>query len=278
MDKKKLYIELGNWCGLGNQMFQYAFAYTLSKIQNFDLIVKREFNYFLDKFKYIRETQKYICNINCSNIIVENEKNKLYDEKLFNIDNTNDVYVKGYFENINYVNKEEDDIRNIFKFDDIMVLNIRNYLETLKINSKSRLVGVHLRLSNVPNESINTVLYSVPTQEYIDKAMSLFDLENDIFIICSNDIERTKVSYNFKSKNIIWYSEGLFEDMCMLTLCNDYILSPSTYGWWGCFLNVNKDKRIVMMKSWFNRFGPGKQANEIHDLYFKDAIVFDIFE
>ena len=100
--------------------------------------------------------------------------------------------------------------------------------------------------------------------------MDLFNIENDVFIICSNDIDRVKKTYKFKTKNIVFFSEGEIEDLCMLSLCDHYILSPSTYGWWGCFLNNSDVKKIIMMKPWFNRNSHGNQEL---DLYFENAII-----
>jgi hypothetical protein len=272
MDKSKIYMEIGQWTGIGNQMFQYAALTTLSVLKNFEVIIEKKFNYLLDHFTNIKTNQKYTSNINCSNEFVE--KTQLYDPNLFNINNKNNIKLVGYFQNINYFNKHKDIIRNIFKFDDYLINHYRSYLQSLKINSNSKIIGIHLRLSDYKTDDINSFLYTFPTLNFINDSISLFDKDNDIFLIFSNDIERVKSIYNLTHKNIYYISEGQIQDLCILSLCDNYILSSSTYGWWGCFLNPNDDKQIIMLYPWFNQTAHGKDIKI--DLYFENCKIYDV--
>lgn len=272
MIKPKLYTEIGQWTGIGNQMFQYATLITLSIIKNFELIVNKKFNYLLDYFSYIKTNQKYTDNIICSNEFTE--KTQLYDPNLFNIDNKNDIKLIGYFQNINYFNECKDTIRNIFKFDDYLINNYKHYLQSLKINSSSKIIGIHLRLPDYKTDNIHSFLYTFPTINFINDSISLFDIDNDIFLIFSNDIERVKSTYNLNYKNIYYIYEGQIQDLCILSLCDNYILSSSTYGWWGCFLNPNNEKKVIMLYPWFNQNAHGKDIKI--DLYFENCKIYDV--
>jgi hypothetical protein len=275
MEKSKLYMDIGSWTGIGNQMFQYAAIQSLALKNDFQVVIKKSFNYLLDKFTFIRENQIYTDNIECNNTWSE-KKDHVYDETFFKINNEKDLMISGHFENIKYVNREH--IVNIFKFDDDIINNHKKFLESCKINHKTKLIAMHMRLSNDPdpNTHTSTMLYTIPTQSYVNEAMPCFDLDNDVFIICSNDVERCKRTYEFSSKNIIWFCGDELNDICIMSLCDEYILTPSTFGWWACFLNTNTSKKIIMMKPWFNIYAHGKHLNKDFNLFFENAKIYDI--
>ena len=54
-------------------------------------------------------------------------------------------------------------------------------------------------------------------------------------------------------------------DLCMMTMCSDFIIANSSFSWWGSFLSRNPDKRIIAPKKWF---GTGYTKNhDTSDLY-----------
>lgn len=268
---KRLFMYIGG-PGIGNQLFQYAALLSLSIKKNFDIFIIKRNRYYLNNFK-IKDSN----NDNKYNFEFKkywDEKSQKYDETFFDLD-SEDVLINGYFQNINYFIKNEKLIRDIFSFDDKIIEYNKEKLEKFRISSETRFIGVHIRLPDLKNESVDTFQYSFPTENYINESMNKFDLKNDVFVIFSNDIERCRNIYNFKNKNVICVSEDEINDLCALSLCDNYILSASTFGWWGCFLNPDINKKIIMMSPWYNIKTSFNKLNDEIDLYFENAIIYD---
>jgi hypothetical protein len=263
-----IYLELGNWTGIGNQMFQYAAALSLSLKKSFKLQVIKKFNFLLHNFKNFKNIN-YITDQDIKEHTIYKEQQPYFEHRFFDI-NSN-VKLEGYFQHIKYFQEYESIIRHIFEFDNDMVEKYKNYLKSLKKNNKTKIVAVHMRITNIANEHPQNSCYCISTKNFFEDSMALFDLENDIFIGVSNDIDRAMRDY--KLKNVIPFSGGLIEDMCLMSLCDHYILSPSTYSWWACFLNPNKDKKIIHSTPFFNP--KGTAGPEKYDYYFENSIKYD---
>ena len=42
-----------------------------------------------------------------------------------------------------------------------------------------------------------------------------------------------------------------YEDLISISKCNHQIISNSTFGWWGAWLNRYKKKNVILPKNWF---------------------------
>ena len=158
--KSKAYIRIGKYTGIGNQMFQYCALQSLSTIKNFDVVVKKSWNYMLDKFSYIKQNQVYVDEINCTKEWLEQNP---YDETFFQITDDEDIKIMGYFQDIKYFVENKEFIKNIFKFDDDMVYKYKKFLNNFKIY-------------------INTQLIAVVRQKYVYKNLWIYLISKTMFL------------------------------------------------------------------------------------------------
>jgi hypothetical protein len=100
----------------------------------------------------------------------------------------------------------------------------------------------------------------MPAQFY-RQAMEMF--RNDTtFIVTSDDVEWCKA--NITAKRIVYLpQEKWVHNFFLGTLCQDAIISNTSFGWWIAWLNKNSNKRVVAPKQWF---GPGYSHLDTRDL------------
>jgi len=79
------------------------------------------------------------------------------------------------------------------------------------------------------------------------------------FVIFSNDIEWCKE--NFKGIKATFVKSKLdFMDLYLMSLCKDNITANSTFSWWGSYLNMNPNKRVVTPATWFIHTHPNEDV------------------
>ena len=269
--RENIFLNIGNWTGIGNQMFQYASMKVLELKLGKKLIVKKDIKYKLDHFQYIRDNQE-ICE-KFPEVTKFSEKGINFDENIYNLPR-GDIIIDGYFQDIKYFEEYKSLIKMIFRFDEKIQKNCNSWKE--KFNKK--IIGIHLRVPDIYHEPIHKFLYTVPTPDYLKSALTTFD-KNYKFIVFSNNITWSKELFHEVLKDYdIEYQENSNEttDLCKLTLCDGYILSPSSFSWWGIFLN-SKEVPVVQCFPWFSITGNGSDLNfQTDQFYREDYKVFDI--
>lgn len=91
--------------------------------------------------------------------------------------------------------------------------------------------------------------HPVISKEYIDIAVSYLP-EHSIKLIVSDDINWCKNNLNYN--NSIFVENYYDADaLWLLSLCDHYVISNSTFSWWGAWLSKNKDKVVVSPSTWF---------------------------
>jgi len=268
--------------GIGNQLFQYASAKSLSLFHKTEL--KLNVNPFGDKFMpgELRSRPFDLHHFNIPEIPADNSignsflkvsffqkilqnlkpnyKRKIYKEPFFHFDPHffeagNNIYLKGLRQSEKYFKLFETEIRTILKFKDAIVNQF--YEIGKKINNENS-ISVHIRRGDYLAKISMEVLGLLPI-EYYQNAISLMKSKVNTakLYFFSDDIEWVKENFNIPDAEFISGSitSNHIEDLYLMSQCHHNIIANSSFSWWGAWLNNNPDKIVIAPGKWFNK-GP----------------------
>lgn len=246
--------------GMGNQMFQYAFARALSLRNEVPFKIDLSFlkrrdmgpnfvyrNYDLDLFNVVEDFN--IIGRDVDNLLKMGEPHFHYSTTLpymFDFKKHN-VHINGYWQSPRYFYDFDKQIREDFKFknpikDSEILTSIRN------TNS----VMINVRRADY----LTTNYHGVMDMTYINSAVDLIKskVDNPHFFIFSDDIEWCKENIKLDNMTIVdhSYKGDRFGDYLQLMIsCNHFIIPNSTFAWWAAWLNENPEKIVIAPKKWF---------------------------
>lgn len=264
--------------GLGNQMFQWAFARALEAKTG----IKNSFDMSFFEKKYARPFELGIFNVNVDSVEDFAAKFKLmliwkfrknlngkkflginfysephfeYDENLFKLEPN--TYIEGFFQSEKYFKSIEKELREDFKFKSLTDEQNRQTIE--KINS-SNSVSLHIRRGDYIKKKRYQNLYATCSLDYYKRGVETISerFPNPKLFIFSDDIEWTEKNLKFPYECVfVSHNSGAnsFEDMRLMSLCKHNVIANSSFSWWGAWLNKNPNKVVIAPKKWFNDNG-----------------------
>lgn len=171
---------------------------------------------------------------------------KVYDEPFFHFSKIpyvkdRDLVIKGYFQSHKYI--DQNIILNKLQTPDTVDSFIKkNYPEILK----NEYTSVHVRRGDYLK-----ALYEHPvcSLEYYRDAIANIG-QREKYAVISDDIAWCKK--NFKGDNFIFIENSdEIIDLFIPSYCRNNIISNSSFGWWGAFLNKNAKKSVIAPSPWF---------------------------
>lgn len=268
--------------GLGNQMFQYAFALKLQQI-----LPNEQIKIFTKAFRGYPLHNGYelnkIFNIDFPEASVRDVM-KVY-WPIFNYD----IYrICRYYMPLRYCFKDSyqtpihlEDIDKYKFFDgyfqrashykDIIPLLFNSFIfpeiedkkneSAIHFISKAITTSIHIRRGDYLNDKNYSGICDIP---YYKNAIKILKdkTHTEQILVFSNDMNWAKshLEKDLRGFDVLfadWNTENnSFRDMQLMTMCNHNIIANSSFSWWGAFLNNHNDKVII---------SPNKWANSYHD-------------
>lgn len=270
--------------GLGNQLFQYSAALTLSKLRNNDEIVCDT-----DFYKYSRNRKFELYKFKLPNIrrAIDKDKNKLeykFAKQIVQKYQASSIDKRGIYrklpsKSVEFISgvcgiyihcRHIEDLpipsrvlkkKNIYLFGYFLRPRfISNFMVELKARrpgfelwkknyADGEHVCVHIRLDDyVQNE-----LFELCTPQYYYEAMKYIakKIINPIFHIFSDDLDSVRKAFKFAFPVI--YEEENDASVCLMkmSLCKHFVLSNSTFSWWAQRLAQNENKIVVAPMQWY---------------------------
>ncbi|MCH5237664.1 MAG: alpha-1,2-fucosyltransferase [Muribaculaceae bacterium] len=276
--------------GLGNQMFQYAFALALKHqfpkekvlidIQHYNSLFFKKFkginlhNGFelndlfpnaplkIANSNDIRKVSYWIPNYVISRIarrllpkkrseyVAPYSLNYSFDEQFFR---DGDCYYEGYWQSPKYFKEIKDYLKEIFSHPLPNEYNFRLIEEITNCNS----VGIHVRRGDYLKEPEFRGLCGINYyKNAIDKITE--EVGDCKFFIFSNDLKWCEENLVplFGNHDYVFVSgnkgKESFWDMFLMTYCKYLIIANSSFSWWGAYLSKNADK-VFAPYPWLNR-------------------------
>lgn len=248
--------------GLGNQMFQIANAYSQSLTNNLICHFKTQSETNLQRNNVNRYTPNIFKKVNFNNNITPTiryyEKKFSYDE--VNCDYTKSVEFYGYFQSEKYFIDHKNKIINLFLCGEPEKSLLKKKYP--QINNDNTL-SLHIRRGDYLSYP---KVHPPITIDYINKSVELINGYSFIFIFTD---DKQWVKENIKLENTILVDDEDYNEMWLMSLCKNNIMSNSSFSWWGAFLNKNPDKKIIAPSIWFGLEGP----QDFKDIYQENTII-----
>jgi hypothetical protein len=284
---KKLYVRLKG--GIGNQMFQFASAYSIARMHNKELVLdcysgfirdkiyKRKFslyifsinnfrksfivpflfllNDFLNKFKI--EISKYIF---LSGDFYKDFENLCIEQLISNNEilySSNNLFLDGYWQSEVYFYTHRKDIYNLFQ---LKTPADKKYINLSKSINFENAIAVGIRIyEEVPN---NTHNYS--PFDFISEALNNIKTSDaTVFYVFCTSRHPSVIEYKFPG-NVVYITpqDGFDNDiytMWLFSKFRKFIISHSTYYWWGAWLSeIESDTVEIHAHSVFNKLIPDR--------------------
>lgn len=273
--------------GLGNQMFEYAYAYALSKsaerknikvyldmrdkdvtvydkkrigrplgIQQFSISlpiannkILKHWN-FMVKETFIYKAINYMQNHKLWKYQVVREEEFNYSKNNLKIRDYS--YLVGWFQHYQYFEKYRDDLLKEFTLKRKWLIPV----QLQQIMNEHQVVSVHIRKGDYVTNSHARKVMCVCKNDYYIRGINYLKsrLSNLYLFIFTNDEGWVKENLEFDIPYAVisnHYNLSDIQEMMLMSLCNHNIIANSTFSWWGAWMNTHKDKIVIAPKKWF---------------------------
>lgn len=243
--------------GLGNQMFQIAKAKTEGLKNNIQVVFRPNSFIPMDG----NQPTKYLNNI-FRNIKFDNITDPLLriSEPSWSYNQIEPLYYTsveyyGYYQSSKNFGNFKSEIKDLFQPTKDFIDKIKKlHPSVFEQNS----ISIHVRRGDYT--TVSDIL-PVIDKSYIDKSLSLIKDKGPIFIF-SNDKDWVIKNLNYPNSIVVDDLED-YEDLWMISLCKNNIMSNSSFSWWGSYLNKNNNSQVYVPSIWF---GPNGEKN-YQDIY-----------
>ena len=276
-------IGLGD--GLGNQMFQYAFYYSMKKtyrqsrilfddryyygsvnahngieiprIFGLDIPVctKKQAMALADYHIEIKKQHPFMSFIWGLRKTIYGAKESYltfddatsYYKEVYELNPLRSYYLRGNWINENYFAGYHDEIVGLFTFPEIDDEQNREIASDIEHTNS---VSLHLRAGDYIN---NPDLEQLGEDYYTSAINYISDKTNqDVkLFVFSDDINYAERKLSFiKNKVFVRGNTGVnsYRDMQLMSLCKHNITANSTFSFWGAYLNMNNEKIVIAPK------------------------------
>lgn len=158
------------------------------------------------------------------------------------------MQLDGYFQSEKYFAHHRKELLKLLapRSDDLAYIK-RKYKRILRHPNS---VGVQIRFYKW--EDSKSEIYPQYGMDYLKKAMALFP-KSALFVVSSNNIEyaRKSIPAWAKKRVVLLQNEPNYIDLRILSMCKHNIITNSSFGWWGAWLNTNPKKTVVYPRPLF---------------------------
>lgn len=270
--------------GLGNQMFQYAFARSLVHSYGgrivFDESAYRNGKFHNSLVNFMLAPNLVFFSEHSISILFSKIKAKVFRRlKFFSQDNYERMVRWGiyaqcrtdYFNaaippvrRVNYItgnwlsHKFNGNIRDIL-VSDFKITRQPSESNAIMLNKilSSNSVCLHIRRGDYCSSQWSSKLL-VCDYNYYNRAIEYVKsmVKDPVFFVFSNnheDIEWIRNNYTFSAQLVyVDLSNVDYEELRLMIACRHFILSNSTFSYWAQYLSSNPNKIVVSPKSWNN--------------------------
>lgn len=243
--------------GLGNLMFQISTAYSTSlrdgKILICDtsdmMVPHKPYTFYLNN---ILRKVKFSDNLTNFNFIGEQGFHYSPIPSL-----QGNVKLVGYFQSEKYFINYKEEILELFGPDTETQLYLNEkYGDILSKDTCS----VHIRRGDYLNLQNYHPVQSI---EYYKNSVNVIG-RNKHFLIFSDDIKWCEENFDFLENKTFINGNEDYQDLYLMSMCQDNIIANSSFSWWGAWLNKNPNKKVISPNKWF---GPSYVNFNTKDLY-----------
>jgi len=249
--------QIGTNGRLANQLFQYAVLLVFSKIHNVKIkipIIKTNNKYKRFRLDEIFNLKYEILDDSDKILGTYNEKSENFDENIyklgFSYKNKGNINLNGWFQSVKYFENFNIHIHKQFQIKNEILLKAKNIYKSYKKNDEI-IIALHIRLGDYLSDFNKLIRINVGNNKFIELFKNYFEkkYKNCKFLIISDDIKWCKNNLN-TYKNFIYSDNSDIIDFCLLTLSDNLVVSPSTFGWWAFYLNQNA-KEVFLPNKWW---------------------------
>ena len=245
---------LGRMGRLCNQMFQYAALKGIARNTGVDCCIPHYTQAVDDGIGNMLRTELFdsfdldvkIGLLNNGHAPVVNERHFHFDEELFKMC-PDHVDLRGYFQTEKYFKHIEKEIRSDFTFKDEILNPCKEMIESVE-----NPIALHVRRGDYIKNAENH--FNLPI-EYYDAALGKFDDDRNVIVFSDDPLWCHDEGIFVDDRFIISENEDNRVDLCLMSLCNDFIIANSTYSWWGAWLSPHPNKKVIAPVQWFGKTG-----------------------
>jgi hypothetical protein len=265
---------------LGNQMFQFASVYGISKSLGFDVKFPIEncFNYrqdgprnpktghhipvkcdLLDCFQIPNRYFAKYHEINPKRSY--SEKDFTFNPAVLSVDDFTDFF--GYFQTEKYFQPYREELLDIFKFREEHISAGNKFLDQFG-KSPEEMISLHVRRMDY---TLYPDHHPTCSSLYYDRALENMEGKKEVLVF-SDDTEWSLTQFRDPRFHVVDLNDP-YTELYLMSKCGDNIIANSSFSWWGAWLNLNNEKKVIAPSQWFG----AAMNKDTRDIYSKDWII-----